>query len=292
MNNKKCLLLFLICFSQFFFSQKKKKKRDVNTEVAVKILREDGSESSGKMSGVYFPDTNSFAGMIAQSSSKYSIYSNDVKFEFKNDTTGQTENIPFKDLKKIKVLDDFEDEIIGYEKLKIQQFDKDMNIIPKNYEAFVPILYEGKINIYGYDYLTCYGYGNNINTNNCTYSTTMLYIKNQFNPIAFMPIDYDRIGQLAWGSISKRFMAAFREAGKDCTDFQKYLDGIQTQIDENGYAKTLYPNWKAEMKSFRADKNDQNLGVLEKKRAKQKLMRDLYMQPYLGFIKEYEKNCK
>lgn len=286
MNNKKYLFLFLIFFSQFFLSQKK--KRDANTEVAVQITRENGSEENGKMSGIYFPVTNSFAGMIAQSNSKYSLYSDDVKFEFINETTGETENIPFKDLKKIKVLDDFEDEIMGYEKLKIQEFDKDMKKIPKNYEAFLPILYEGKINLYGYDLMTCTGK----NYTFCTYNATMLYIKNQSDAIAYMPIDYDRIWQFAWGSISKRFIAAFREGGNNCQNFQNYLNDVENKIEENGYASTLFVNWKNDMKTFRTEAKKQNLKGSKFTSAKQKMQQQLFIKPYMGLIKEYEKNCK
>lgn len=117
-----------------------------------------------------------------------------------------------------------------------------MNKVLKNYDAFLPILYEGKINIYGYDYFICVN-----GSSGCSYNTTMLYIKNQADAIAYMPIDYDRIGQFAWGSISKRFIAAFREVGRNCNNFQKYIDEIELLVKENGFVKTIYGDWKSEM---------------------------------------------
>lgn len=285
MTKKIFSFVMLFVFMQIFLAQKK--KRDVNTEVTVKIVKEDGNELTGKMSGIYFPDKDSYAGMVAQSYTKYSIYSDNVQFKFKDDKTGITESISFNDLKKINVLDDFDDDIIGYEKLKIQQFDKDMNKMPKNYDAFLPILYEGKINIYGYDYFICVN-----GSSGCSYNTTMLYIKNQADAIAYMPIDYDRIGQFAWGSISKRFIAAFREVGKNCNNFQKYIDEIELLVKENGFVKTIYGDWKSEMKNFRAEAKRQNLRGSAFTKEKQKLQHQLFLQSYIGLIKEYEKNCR
>lgn len=276
-------LVFVVV--QLFIAQKM--KRDENSLISVQIIKEDGTQADGKMSGIYFPNKDSYAGMVAQSSAKYSIYSTDVQFKFTDDKTGIQESIPFTDLKKIKVLDDFEDEIIGYEKLKIQQFDKDMKLVPKDYEAFLPIMYEGKINIYGYDVFMCPS-----EYSNCTYATTMFYIKNQSDPIAYMPTDYDRIGQLAWGSISTRYIAAFRKAGEKCNNFQKYIDYIELKVKENGFIKTIYGDWNAEMKMFRAGAKAKNLRGPAFAKAKQNLQQQLYLRSYVGLIQEYEKNCK
>ena len=282
---KRIAFLFIfLSFSTFQFAQKIKKQK--SEDIPVEILMEDGRVLTGKMSELYFPDSDSFAGMVAQSNTKYSMYSDDVKFEFTNEITSQKESISFNDLKKIKVIDEFKDEIIGYEKLTIRQFDKDMNIIKKKYNAFLPILYEGKINLYGYDVMTCVG--NNI----CTYSTTMLYIKNQSDEISYMPIDYDRIYQLAYGSISKRFIASYKEVGKDCENFQKYMSRVEKQIEENGYVKTVFGNWNTDMKNFREQAKKQGLKGSEFKKAKQKMQHNLFLKSYIGLIKEYEKNCK
>lgn len=81
MTKKIFSLVMLFVFMQIFLAQKK--KRDVNTEVTVKIVKEDGNELTGKMSGIYFPDKDSYAGMVAQSYTKYSICSDNVQFKFR-----------------------------------------------------------------------------------------------------------------------------------------------------------------------------------------------------------------
>ncbi|KIC63837.1 hypothetical protein [Chryseobacterium taiwanense] len=270
-----------------FSSFNAQKTRNENDFIPVEITRENGEVENVLMKGIYFPKTKRFQGMVAQSNTKHSIYSTDVVFEYKISSSDEVKKITFNEVKKIKVKDKYDDEIVGYEKLKILELDSKMNLVHKNYVAMLPILYEGKINIYGYDHYLCY----NQNESSCSYNTTLLYLKKENDPYAIMPFDLDRVGILNFREVDDRFIAGFRQAGGKCSNFSQYLDQLYKKLDTEGFYATLRKGYPEYMKKMRETANNDNIKGKERKNFIVKAKHDFIMNYYINIIGEYEKNC-
>lgn len=253
--------IYLLLIFLFIISIKAQKHRNENDFIPVEITRENGEIEKVLMKGIYFPKTKSFQGMVAQSNTKHSIYPTDIVFEYKTSPETEVKKIAFSEVKKIKVKDKYEDEIVGYEKLKILELDSKMNLVHKNYVAMLPILYEGKINIYGYDHYLCY----NKSESSCSYNTTLLYLKRENDPYAIMPFDLDRVGILNFREVDERFVAGFRQAGGKCTNFSEYLDQLYKKLDTEGFYTTLRKGYPEYMKKIRETAKNDDLKGKEKK---------------------------
>jgi len=279
--------IYLLLIFLFIISIKAQKHRNENDFIPVEITRENGEVEKVLMKGIYFPKTKNFQGMVAQSNTKHSIYPTDIVFEYKTSPETEVKKIAFSEVKKIKVKDKYEDEIVGYEKLKILELDSKMNLVHKNYVAMLPILYEGKINIYGYDHYLCY----NKSESSCSYNTTLLYLKRENDPYAIMPFDLDRVGILNFREVDERFVAGFRQAGGKCTNFSEYLDQLYKKLDTEGFYTTLRKGYPEYMKKIRETAKNDDLKGKEKKKFIVKAKHDFILNYYINIIGEYEKNC-
>lgn len=279
--------IYLLLIFLFIFPIKAQKNRNESDFIPVEITRENGEIENVLMKGIYFPKTKRFQGMVAQSNTKHSIYSTDIVFEYKTSSESEVKKIAFNEVKKIKVKDKYEDEIVGYEKLKILELDSKMNLVHKNYVAMLPILYEGKINIYGYDHYLCY----NKNESSCSYNTTLLYLKRENDPYAIMPFDLDRVGILNFREVDERFVAGFRQAGGKCTHFSQYLDQLYKKLDTEGFFTTFRKGYPEYMKKIRETAKNDNLKGRDKKDFIVKGKHDFILNYYKNIIGEYEKNC-
>lgn len=60
----------------------------------------------------------------------------------------------------------------------------------------------------------------------CNYGYSQLYIRNAKDDFAVMPVDYDKLGLFA-GSLYDKMVEAFRYTGRDCPEFQKYMNTLR-----------------------------------------------------------------
>ncbi|GAB0157405.1 hypothetical protein CHRYSEOSP005_26800 [Chryseobacterium sp. Alg-005] len=278
---KKTLLVLSLFCLHFFYGQSKK-SLEKRPFIPVELTKTDGTTEKILLRDIYFPKAEAFMGMISQNKSE-SVFKNEQKFEYKVSEESEVQKINYNDIKKLKVIDKFDDEIVGYEKLNIKKVSKDNVVSDKNYDVLLPILYEGKINIYGYEYSVC--------TNNmgCMYVGTIMYIKNHKSDYAIMPVDIDEASFFNLGSLDEKFINAFKFVGGDCPDFIKYLDDLYIKMQSKDFRKQL-----------KQDSKDVHNEAIEEAKSLEKKDRFNYIaakrsqfevQRFIKIINEYEKNC-
>jgi len=274
----------LLIFSSFN-AQNKKKDAEF---IPVEITKENGETENVLLRGVYSPRHESYVGVIGQSYKPNSMYPMNLHFEYKNiedideesDKKPEIKKIKFNDLKKIRVLDYQQGDIVGYEKLKILEFDSDMKLGHKNYEILAPILYEGKINMYGFDL-----YINNF------YMSTLIYLKKDGDPYAVMPIDYDRNSILKMKASSERFIKSLRQIGGKCTPFSNYIDELEKKFEKESVTKEMARGSWEYSKKVRNENKETNVPLSKRRRELDKGNHDYTVNYIQEVIDVYEKNC-
>lgn len=240
--------------------------------VPVEITKSDGTKENVLLRDIYFPDSNSYMGIVKQSKNK-SIFEKEQKFEYKISENSPIQKISYNDIQKIKILNKNNDSILGFEKLNIKEVNRNGVVSDKNYDAILPILYEGKMNIYGYNYLIC----KNSISSDCRYFTTVIYVKNNKSDFAVMPVDIDKISGFNSGGMDDKFIQAFKYAGSDCAEFSKYIDDLNKQLKNSDFKKKIKQDFKDYYRNNRGNPND--------------IMARYTLDFYKGIIGEYEKNC-
>ncbi len=209
-----------------------------------------------------------------------------LNFEYKLTPEGKTEKIKSDELQLVRFIDQYEDEILGLEKLTMKAVNENGKISEKSMVSWQPLLYDGKIKIYGSNSFMCASDGNQ-----CTYSLSKFYMKNAKDDYAVMPIDYDRLNLLNIWKADERFIEAFKLVGKNCENFNNYVDTVYGQFQDKAFRKKMtaeikearkrgFEEAKAEKLRFNASQERVGLRVQE-----------FYLNLYMGIIKEYEKNC-
>lgn len=278
--NRILLIAGLICANLMFGQSKKSLEK--RPFIPVEITKTDGSTENILLRDIYFPKAESFMGIVAQNKNK-SVFENEQLFEYKTSEASEIKKIGYHDIQKIKVVDKYDDEVIGYEKLSIKKVSKDNDVKDKNYTAILPILYDGKIDIYGYEYTVC---GNGMG---CMYAGTIMYIKNDKSDFAVMPVDVDEVSLFNLGSLDEKLINAFKYAGGDCPEFVKYLDNLYIKLQDRDFRKKMKQDikdnyQKAIDESKSLDKKDR-FNYVTRKRSEY----DIKM--FVKIINEYEKNC-
>lgn len=271
---KRILLCFLLVGTLSGISAQKKKAKD-NYSRAVFTMN-DGSEKPILFYGYTYP-TESFYAFMKGSD----IYN----FEYKLDPEGKLLKVDAKEVKKVKFLDEYEDEKLGLERLKLKAINAKGEVTDKAYDSWQPLLYDGKIKIYG---STMYSCTNNV----CSYGNTKIYLRNAKDEFAIMPIDYDRLNLLNIGRIDEKMVEAFRMVGSGCSDFNVYLDSLYSKMQDKVFRKQFSQDWMAVRKKAMKDGREQRLGFAGTQKLIGTYMMEFYMKLYTGIVLEYEKNCK
>lgn len=269
------LLLFLFCAVCIkLFSQPYYGKQNTKDLPKAEFLLANGSTVNAFFVGYTYPN-GTYPGFF----DKDDIYN----FIYKKTKTSEDEKFGADEVKMLKIYDEHDDVTSTIERLDMKYINKDGKVNDKRKRSFQPLLYDGKIQIYGSNMKMC-------STVSCNYVYSQLYIRNAKDEFAVMPVDYDKLGLFA-GSLYEKMVEAFRYAGRDCQEFQKYMDTFEAKIQDKEFKKTMNAKFKdIRKKAFDEGKKDK-LGH----NATQELLGDYMLQAYLefygGIIKEYEKNC-
>lgn len=272
---KSKFLLILFCMTCVkLFSQSYYGKHNVKDLPKAEFLLADGSKVSGFFVGFTYPN-----GTYPDFFNKNDIYN----FIYKKAKTSEDEKLGANDVKSVKIYDEHDDVINAIERLDMKYVDKDGHVSDKKKRSFQPLLYDGKIQIYGSNLKMC-------STAICNYAYSQLYIRNAKDDFAVMPVDYDKLGLFA-GSLYEKMVEAFRYAGRDCPEFQKYMDTFEAKLEDKDFKKTINTKFKDIRKKAFDEGKKNKLGH----NATQDLLGDYMLEAYLefygGIIREYEKNC-
>ncbi|MCC2589826.1 hypothetical protein [Chryseobacterium sp. MFBS3-17] len=155
------------------------------------------------------------------------------KFEYKLEPEGKLLKVDASELQKVKFLDEFEDERLGLERLKLKAVNDKGVVDDKAYNSWQPLLYDGKIKIYGSNLYSCSG-------SICTFLFSKFYLRNEKDDFTVMPIDFDRLNLLNLGKMDEKRVEALRLVGKDCPEFSKYIDFFYDNLkNDKEFKKSL-----------------------------------------------------
>lgn len=262
-------LIFTKSFSQSYFGRHNEKdlpKAD--------FLLTNGSTVSGFLVGFTYPN-----GTYPDFFNRNDIYN----FIYKKTKTSEDEKFGADEVKSVKIYDEQDDVINSIERLDMKYVDKNGEVSDKKKRSFQPLLYDGKIQIYGSNMKVC-------TRSICNYAYSQLYIRNAKDDFALMPVDYDKLGLFA-GSLYDKMAEAFKYVGRDCPEFQKYMKSLETKLEDKTFRKEINARFKDVRQKAFDDGKKQNL----EHNATQDLLGDYMLEAYLefygGIIKEYEKNC-
>jgi hypothetical protein len=279
----KYLVGFCLLFINLLSAQDvSKKSKDQYTPI--EITKKDGSIMNVFLYRMKTPRLSTFKEMLEGSG-----FNSRTKLEYKTSETSPIEKIEAKDIKRIKFLDKDNDEVFGYEKLKVKEFDKNGDLKDAKNEIFLSQVYDGKIGIYGYPNFICTPLTPRSNSKVvCDYSYSIFYLKNNQENFVVMPLD---INLFDINRSFDNFVNAFKVAGKECPEFSKYLDSFRKKMEDRSFQKEMRKNlidFKKELKK-QARAND-----LDEDETLDFITRKMFFYEanlYLGIVKEYEKNC-
>lgn len=269
-------LFFFMCFiSAEFFCQQYYGKNKVKDLPKVEFLLADGSTVNGFFVGYTYPN-GTYPGFF----DKDDIYN----FVYKKSKTSDDEKFGADEVKLVKIYDEYDDVASAIERLDMRYVNKDGKISDKKKRSFQPLLYDGKIQIFGSNLKICTGAA-------CNYVYSKFYIKNAKDDFAVMPVDYDKLSIFNFGSMYDKMVEAFKYAGRNCPEFQKYMDDFQAKLQDKDFKKEINAKFKGIRKQAFDDAKKSNLGY----NGTQDLIGDYMLRAYLefygGIIREYEKNC-
>lgn len=269
------LLLFLFCavciklFSQTYYG-----KQNIKDLPKAEFLLANGSTVNAFFVDYKYPN-GTYPGFF----DKDDIYN----FIYKKTKTSEDEKFGADEVKILKIYDEHDDVTSTIERLDMKYIDKDGKVNDKRKRSFQPLLYDGKIQIYGSNMKAC-------STASCNYIYSQLYIRNAKDDFAVMPVDYDKMGLFA-GSLYEKMVEAFRYAGRNCPEFQKYMDTFEAKVQDKEFKKMLNAKFKDIRKQAFDEGKKNKLGHNATQDLLGDYMFEAYLEFYGGIIKEYEKNC-
>lgn len=279
---KKILTLALLVSGLIVFGQKTNKKK--SDYAPVEITKVDGSKMTVLFKRITLPTLSSF---------KY-VFGGDqntnVKIEYKTSENGSTEKMNSKDIVRFRFLDEDENEIAAYERLHLRVFDKNNVLKDTKQVMYMPLVYEGKINVYGEANFICQTApgSNKVVKGTCEYAYSTFYLKNNQENFAVAPLDIKILNKER--SIDN-FMNAYKVAGKDCPEFTTYLNNVRAKVEDKDFTRKM----RDEAISYRKEikKNSRDLDLNKEERVEY-VGRKLFLQEarfYINIVKEYEKSC-
>jgi len=280
---KKLFTAISLVVSIAVFSQKTDKNK--SDYAPVEITKSDGSKMTVLFKRITLPSISTFKEVFGGNQNT------NVKIEFKTSENGPTEKINSKDIVMLKILDKDQDEIIAFERLAIRQFDRNNVLKDIKQVLYMPQIYDGKISIYGEANFICQDTSPSRKKNNftnCEYVHSTFYLKNNDKQFAVAPLD---IKLFNTNRSFDNFVNAFKAAGKECSEFNTYLESFRRKMDDKQFQKKI----KEDAISYRKEvkKKASELDLNKEGRLKY-IGEKLFFyeaQFYIGIVKEYEKNC-
>ncbi len=272
----------LILLSISVSAQKVKKSKNEKTFYTTIVTLNDGTILNVLLGDLYDEERTELPGFIGQSLIKNDYFPLNIRFPYKDSENGEVKFLKFDDIHRIKVLNN-EESLLEYERLIMKQLDRKNNWVDKNYSALVPILYEGKINMYGFTTFLC-------EKTNCMFANQEIFMKKPDSDFAIAPVDTDItiLGVLAGRN---RTFDSLIEIGKDCVSFKNYIEDLREQFKNKENRKT-----EEKMRKDTYEKiYEQAKLIKEYKESKDFLdsgKANYETNFWLKFIKEYEKNCQ
>lgn len=269
------LSILAMCFySAQFFSQQYYGKQQSKDLPKAEFILADGSKVDAFFVGYTYPN-GTYPGFF----DKDDIYN----FVYKKTKTSADEKFGANEVKLVKIYDDHDDVVNAIERLNMKYIDKNGQVSDKKKRSFQPLLYDGKLQIFGSNLTICTGAA-------CNYVYSKIYIKNAKDDFAVMPVDYDKMGLFA-GSLYDKMVEAFKYAGRNCPEFQKYMDNFQSKLDDKDFKKQINERFKGVRKKAYEDGKSAKLGYNGTQELIGQYMLQAYLDFYGGIVREYEKNC-
>lgn len=207
------------------------------------------------------------------------------KFRYKLEEDAKTLTIDASEVKKVKFLDEFEEERLGWERLNLYAVSDKGEVTEKVYESWQPLLYDGKIKVYGSNVYSCTSYG-------CQWAHVRMYLRNEKDDFAVMPVDYDRLLISFWKQ-DEKLVEALRLVGKDCPEFNKYIDFFYDKLKNDKEFRKKFKRDRDYLRQ-RALKETKARGLRGRERVRffENYTLDFHLDFYQKVIAEYEKNCQ
>ncbi|KQT18236.1 hypothetical protein ASG31_05770 [Chryseobacterium sp. Leaf404] len=275
---KKIIPLLLLFIAVQITAQKK------SDYAPVEITKADGSKMTVLFKRITLPQLSSFKSFFGGEQNT------NVKIEYKISEDGQKMTMNSKDIVGFKFLDKENDEIAAFERLSIRVFDKNNVLKDLKQVMYMPLVYEGKINVYGEANFICQASpgSNKIVKGTCEYAYSTFYLKNNQENFAVTPLDiklFNRERSL------DNFANAYKVAGKECPAFTKYLDDLRARVNDKAFTKKM----REDMISYRKEVKKASHEIDGNREDRMEYIgRQLFLheaQMYIDIVKEYEKNC-
>ncbi|WP_312076144.1 hypothetical protein [Chryseobacterium sp.] len=274
-------IVLLFCGAVAFAQKDNKKKSDY---APVEITKADGRKIKILVKRITVPTLSSFKYFFGGEQNT------NVKIEYKTSENGSPEKMNSKDIVGFKTLDKDDDEITSYERLNIRVFDKNNVLKDTRQIMYLPLVYEGKINVYGEANFICQASPgtNKPIKGTCEYVYSTFYLKNNQENFAVTPLDIKLFNK---ERSLDNFANAYKVAGKDCPEFNKYLDDLRSRVYDKEFQKKMRDDIIAYRKEVK--KSSHNIDGNREERMEY-IGRKLFLheaEMYINIVKEYEKNC-
>jgi hypothetical protein len=278
----KLILVLAILSSQFTIGQEIYISKEKREYIPADIVMESGDTITGLIEEFKKPKTIEIRGPGYDFKSlEKQLNLDNVNFNFKKHVEGPVEKLESKDIKQII----FDAETTIFEKLKLKTVNSKLEIIDVTYEVMIPLIEEGKINIYGTQVYEC-----STKPDVCNLFWIIVYLKKPNEEFAYIPIDFNKITLFNFWKSDDKLFRIYEEIGKDCPDFLEYLANYKIKYDTKEFKKELANEYKIYLKE-KADKLKNIADYDERKAMDEQLFTEYYMKGYYRFINEYSSRC-
>lgn len=279
---RKLLPIFLLFFAAGIFAQKTDKKK--SDYAPVEIIKADGSKMTVLFKRISLPSLSTFKYFFGGEQNT------NVKIDYKTSENGPLEKMNSKDIVRFKILDDDYAEKASFERLHIKVFDKNNVLKDTKQVMYLPLIYEGKINLYGEANFICQAApgSNKVAKGTCEYAYSMFYLKNNQENFAVTPLDIKIFNK---ERSLDNFANAFKVAGKDCPEFTKYLNDLRVRVYDKEFQRKMRDDVIEYRKEVKKRSHEIEGNREDRTEYIGREMLKYEAQLYINIIKEYEKNC-
>lgn len=231
-------------------------------------------------------DFNQPEGFIVESMVNFGDLEDQLKvsgsqLSFKKDDNSPEQKIAIQSIKRIEFLGELDSNV--FEHIKVKTIKK--GVIQNHYrDLFVPLIREGKINVYGTFVAMKQGGENRV-------VLLLNYIKNPKDEFAYAPVDFESVSLFSFNnSLQEGYITAIEEVGRDCPAFVTQTKSEIGNLFSNEAKKkaieeyfTVQASIKEAVKKVKTRE--------EKERIANEYQMNYLIRPYLELFKSYETLC-
>lgn len=204
-----------------------------------------------------------------------SLNFNDKKFKFKSKLEAEAVILTTDEIRRVKMFRK-NGKVEDFWLMDLKTANIKGEIIDLKKKVWLPVYEQGKVNMFAYDLYT-----------EGKYFFTAIYLNNSKDNVAIAPLDINRINFFNMSKIDDKIFSVLNEVFKDCPEYIVRINEDREQTLHEKFKGSKQD--KIDRKALKEE--SKGLSKNEKIHLENNLRREIWMDPYLKFVKEYTATC-